>query len=154
MMTTLLIECRHLQVTQGTDGVAVQFTPQPSLTARSTQRAQQAVRIVKSALKRIKNRDIEQSDSVISARIYDENSSILHDILKSVDRKLDHLESEFLTTGMVEEILNITSRERVRWTKDGRLPNAGKASFKRGQNRVHLFIYRQSPSRIWQTDRK
>src|ERR1700730_16362599 len=134
------MESRYPQVTPRSDGVAVQFTPRPSQTAGSTQRAQQAVRIVKSALKRTKHCVVEQSDAGISARIYDERSSIIHDILKFADQKLDHLESEFLTTGMVEEILNITSRERVRCTKDGRLPNAGKASFKRGQ-RVHLFRY-------------
>jgi hypothetical protein len=47
---------------------------------------------------------------------------------------------------MVEEILSITSDERRRWTKDGRLPSSGTTSFKRGKNRVSLPLY--SPEAI------
>lgn len=135
------IASRHLRVSSTKGAIDIFFTPQPRLTVGSTRRAQQAVRIVKSTLKRIKNCEIRQSHEGVTAQASGENHLLVRNILEFIDRKLDHLESEPLTTKMVEEILKISSRERVRWTKDGRLPSTGKASFKRGKNRVHLFMY-------------
>jgi hypothetical protein len=47
---------------------------------------------------------------------------------------------------MVEEALGITSVERKRWTKDGRLTKSGTDSFRKG--RVIFQIYLHPPKEI------
>ncbi|WP_036051299.1 hypothetical protein [Bradyrhizobium sp. Tv2a-2] len=57
------------------------------------------------------------------------------------EQRLMRLQQEPLTAKMVEEILGITGAERRRWSKDGRLPNAGHALFSQGRKQVGIFLY-------------
>lgn len=41
----------------------------------------------------------------------------------------------------MEEILAITGRERIRWTKDGRLQGSGTGDFNRGAQRIQVAFY-------------
>jgi hypothetical protein len=60
-----------------------------------------------------------------------------------VNRLLSTLACERLTPKAVEEALGITTKERVRWTKDGRLPKSGTGTFKKGS---HVFQYSLHPA--------
>jgi hypothetical protein len=62
-------------------------------------------------------------------------------VIAKIDLMLDRYASEPLTHRMVEEILGITSAERGRWTKDGRLPKSGMASFGRGPQSFYLYTH-------------
>lgn len=46
-----------------------------------------------------------------------------------------------LSQRRVEDILKITSRERIRWGKDGRLPQSGTASIRKGTSLITLWTY-------------
>ncbi|WP_157812456.1 hypothetical protein [Novosphingobium kunmingense] len=41
----------------------------------------------------------------------------------------------------VEDVLSITSRERIRWGKDGRLPRSGTARIRKGRTEISLWTY-------------
>jgi hypothetical protein len=88
----------------------------------------------------VKNCEVYATESGITAR-FPAGDAAIPEAVKSADRRLDQFAKEPLTTKMVEEILDITSRERLRWTRDGRLPGAGTASFKHGQNHLHSLQY-------------
>jgi hypothetical protein len=57
------------------------------------------------------------------------------------EQRLGLLQKQPLTAKMVEEILSITAAERRRWSKDGRIPHSGRASFGQGKQKVSLFAY-------------
>jgi hypothetical protein len=61
-------------------------------------------------------------------------------VLDDIDRDLDFLAERPLAAHLVERALDITARERLRWTKDGRLPTAGTSKIQRGQP-VSLNLY-------------
>lgn len=147
MMTDIpTITSRVLDITLTGNVTEIRFKPDRLLTAGSERRARQAVQIVRSALRRLKNRRLHEDGEGITAQIVEADDVAVESIVATIDHKLDDLGQEPLTAKMAEEILGITSRERVRWSKDGRLPNVGKASFRRGQNRINLFTY--SPTAI------
>jgi hypothetical protein len=58
----------------------------------------------------------------------------IRDRLRKVARKP-------LSQRKVEDILQITSRERIRWGKDGRLARSGTASIRRGATLITLWTY-------------
>ncbi len=135
------IKSRFLGITLAEGVTIIQFNPNRALTAGSALRSQQAIRVVRSALKRLKNRKIHDNKEGLVAQIFHSDHAQIQQVVTALDQKLADFAEEPLTTKIVEEILCITSKERVRWSKDGRLPNTGRASFKRGQNRVNLFTY-------------
>jgi hypothetical protein len=53
--------------------------------------------------------------------------------MRRIDRAIEEIASRPFTPRMVVEILGITSRERIRWTKNGRLQRSGSATFKGGR---------------------
>ena len=60
--------------------------------------------------------------------------------LNDIDRDLGILAKRPLTAHLVEQALDITARERLRWTKGGRLRTAGTSKIRRGQQIV-LNLY-------------
>jgi len=46
-----------------------------------------------------------------------------------------------ISQGQVEQILGITSRERIRWGKDGRLALSGISRIKKGTTEISLWTY-------------
>lgn len=62
------------------------------------------------------------------------------------EERLDQPRDEPLTARMVEEILSISSAERRRWSKDGRMPTAGNAFSSHGKKQISLSVY--SPDAI------
>lgn len=53
--------------------------------------------------------------------------------IKDIDRILDAIAKRPLTPHLVQQALGITARERLRWTKDGRLPQSGANTFRKGR---------------------
>ena len=64
----------------------------------------------------------------------------LPSLLSEIDAALDAFRKQQLHPRVVEEILGITASERRRWTKDGRLPQSGSGSFRRGQS-IHFALH-------------
>jgi hypothetical protein len=60
--------------------------------------------------------------------------------LEDIDRDLEALAERPLTSHLVQQALHITSRERLRWTKDKRLRTSGTSKIQRGQT-ISLAMY-------------
>ncbi len=60
--------------------------------------------------------------------------------MRRIDRAIEDIASRPFTPRMVVEILGITPRERIRWTKSGRLPRSGSGTLKAART-VTFCIY-------------
>ncbi|WP_340672720.1 hypothetical protein [Bradyrhizobium ottawaense] len=116
------------------------FEPTAELTLGSRRRAIEARQRVAGLLRRRRFKTSTQGEAIcttIAPHAIDE----LSDLLAAVDAALDAFRQERLHPRVVEEILGITSRERRRWTKDGRLPQSGSGSFRRGRQSIHFALH-------------
>lgn len=53
--------------------------------------------------------------------------------LADLDGAIERIATRPFSTRQIEAALGITARERLRWTKDGRLPRSGSATIMKGQ---------------------
>lgn len=60
--------------------------------------------------------------------------------LDDLDGAIERIATRPFSCRQIEEMLGITARERLRWTKDGRLPRSGSATITRGQS-ITLSTY-------------
>jgi hypothetical protein len=69
----------------------------------------------------------------------------------TIDRFLfwDFFEREPIHPKRVEGILGIAARERLRWTKDGRLPRSGSVSIPHGEKVVRLPHPAKHVAQLW-----
>jgi hypothetical protein len=113
------------------------------LTCGSSQRALQAIRIVKSVFRQAHNRVVTHGPSGIGIVITCPRAteSEIFRLCSIAEERLVRLREEPLTAKMVDEILSITSAERRRWSKDGRMPTAGNVFFSQGKKQISLFVY-------------
>jgi hypothetical protein len=86
---------------------------------------------------------LEKSDNgkVVAARFDIADTQKIKCALADLDSMLDALTKDRLSPQIVEEILGITSLERKRWNKDGRLPKSGMGSFKKGQQQIYFYLH-------------
>jgi hypothetical protein len=119
----------------------VEFTPAEALTSGSGQKALQAIRLVKSIFRQKFRCIVMQRSASVAITCPEASEAEILQICAVAEQKLSRLRQESLTAKMVEEILSITGAERRRWTKDGRIPNTGRASFSQGNKQVSLFLY-------------
>ncbi len=67
-----------------------------------------------------------------------------HDAMPFARRLVDKLRqiaSKPISQKHVDRLLDISSAERLRWTKDGRLPTSGTASFTNGKAKILIETY-------------
>jgi hypothetical protein len=119
----------------------VEFFPSTQLTSGSSQRAHQAIRLIKVLFRRELKCIVTQQSAGIAITCPDATDDDIQRVCTIAEHRLSRLKQEPLTAKMVEEILAITGAERRRWSKDGRLPNAGHALFSQGRKQVGLFLY-------------
>lgn len=96
-------------------------------------RVEEVGRRIESRLKRVgpTERDTEGHRFMVSCP--SPRVAALSKVLGHLDAALDLIATRPLTPRLVQQALEITSRERLRWTKDGRLPQQGSATIRRGQ---------------------
>ena len=70
-----------------------------------------------------------------------ENDSRLEEVASGIHDVLDRFSKQKIVPSLVEKVLKITSKERTRWSKDGRLPVSGTGTFGRGNHKVRHFFY-------------
>ena len=119
----------------------VGFVPGVELTCGSSQRALQAIRLVKTIFRQGVDCIVTLSEGGISIACPVANVAEILQLCSVAARRLARLQQEPLTAKMVEKMLSITSAERRRWSKDGRLSTAGRAFFSNGKNQITLFMY-------------
>jgi hypothetical protein len=136
----------HLDTSSVASAGVVGFIPSTELTSGSSQKGLQAIRLVKSIFRQGANCTVMPSQGGISIVCPEAAQAEILQLCSLAEQRLTRLQQEPLTAKMVEEILSITSAELRRWSKDGRLPTAGRAFFGNGKKQVGLFVY--SPDTI------
>lgn len=63
--------------------------------------------------------------------------NLAHDIRE----RLFRIARKPVSQRQVEDVLSITSRERIRWGKDGRLPRSGISRIRKGVSEITLWTY-------------
>jgi hypothetical protein len=134
-------QSRHVSISMDHTAVWISYEPPFSITLGSEIRAKEIRYKLKVKLRRW--RPLEKSDNgkVVTARFDIADVEKIKCVLADLDRMLDVLTKERLSPQMVEEILGITSLERKRWNKDGRLPKSGTGSFKKGQQEIYFYLH-------------
>jgi hypothetical protein len=139
---------RHLGVTIERGVVTISYRPSLELTLGSAQRSRDILNRVTAKLKGAHPLTHRSDDEEIITQFDIHETRKLETVIAKIDLMLDRCANEPLMPRMVEEILGITSAERRRWTKDGRLPKSGMASFRRGPQSFYLSTH--PPKKIGQ----
>lgn len=63
------------------------------------------------------------------------------DLVDAIRKRLFGIACKPVSQRQVEDILGITSRERIRWGKDGRLPRSGTCRIRKGATEISLWTY-------------
>jgi len=138
------IYTRYGTVIESASRLTVTFEFSEELTLGLAHRTREARRRVLKWLRRIDPLTIEKGDGHLNATFSCDVAGALAGALKAIDRDLQALMGERLHPALVEELLGITGRERIRWTKDGRLSSFGRSSFSRGPHSIGYAFYRPS----------
>lgn len=139
-----LARSRYAEVKISGELLTVSFVYPQALTLGLAHREKEANRRVRKQLRRVKTVEIERLDGLLQASFPRHSAHALAAALKAIDRDLNALMQEKLHPALVEELLGITPRERIRWTKDGRLQQAGSGSFSNGAQPIGFALYRPS----------
>jgi hypothetical protein len=139
---------RHLNVAIEGGVVTISYKPSPELTLGSALRSRDILNRVGAKLKGVRPRAYCSDGEQITFEFDIDETCKLETVIAKIDLMLDRCANERLTPRMVEEILGITSAERRRWTKDGRLPKSGMASYRRGPQSFYLSLH--PPKKIGQ----
>ncbi|WP_199084508.1 hypothetical protein [Bosea sp. ASV33] len=116
-------------------------------TLGSRMRAKELRRIIGRMIRHAKPLSLVANEHEVSA-VFDgsEPEANIKRLLSDLNRRVDEFRRERLHPRVVDELLEISSRERRRWIKDGRLPISGSASFRRGKQDIHFPLH--PPDRI------
>jgi hypothetical protein len=134
------VRSRYLAIGYLLNEVSLAFEPAHDLTLGSPRRAKEACHCVLGLLKRRRIKSWKGEDEV-RASIPRDDVGKLPDLLSEIDTALDAFRRQRLHPRVVEEILGITANERRRWTKDGRLPQSGSGSFRRGKQSIYFAFH-------------
>nr|WP_247897184.1 hypothetical protein [Azospirillum argentinense] len=97
-------------------------------------------RRIRSALKRLGPLEGPARAHVLTLAPKPEVVATVPAALAGLDGAIERIAKRPFSPRQIEEALGITARERLRWTKDGRLPQSGSATIMRGQ-RITLSTY-------------
>jgi hypothetical protein len=111
------------------------------LTLGSARRERKSIDLIKRTLRGSRPREIRRSNQRIQILFDRLADTGLRNLIAKIDKAVITFRSERLYPREVEEILGITSRERIRWTKEGRIPKSGKGSFGCGSRSIPFAMH-------------
>lgn len=130
---------RYVWLGPNDDGLELRFEPTFDIALGSTRRAKAVIRRVLRVLRKWR---LEASLDDNGARAIIPTSSFqMSALLAAIDAEVAAFKSERIHPKVVEEILAISAQERLRWTKNGRLPTSGYTSFQNGTKSIFLMLY-------------
>jgi hypothetical protein len=135
------LRSRHLRIVATHEAVHLTFEPGFPVTLGLAVRAREARRRFKACLRALGISVRANGTGGITACVSGADLADTRKVIEELDAVLDAFARGGLTPRMVEHVLGISSRERIRWTKDGRLPKSGSASFRRGPNVIHFPLH-------------
>jgi hypothetical protein len=121
---------RHLKVSRAKTGFRAVFQMNDRITLKSDMRRRNLVyrarsRITKHRLDCVETREQVETTCAL------ENYKKFFEILGVLDQELEDCANSRLAPLEVEQTLGVAARERLKWTKDGRLPTDGTDSFRK-----------------------
>jgi hypothetical protein len=137
----LLPEISNLVVVdESPSGIAVRVLPSFRALLGSQIYAKEADKTIRRALKKgvLAGARRDSSQSVIFNA---DQRAAAFELAEILMQKIDNLASRPIDRKNVERVLEITSAECTRWTKDGRLPKSGNLIINRGAQRVQVSTY-------------
>jgi hypothetical protein len=134
------IPSKYLVVQQGGDEIVLTFYPSVDVTLGSPKRGIAARRVIRNLMKKDHASKTNVEDGATVVRLFDHSIDDVRETVRWIDDALDDMAREPLTGDMVEEALGISSKERLRWMKDGRLPKLNDA-FIVGKRKVTFFVH-------------
>jgi hypothetical protein len=130
---------RHSKLKQQTRLVE-QWPLSPAATLGSAVRAKGILLEVRARLPAAERKLVDVESGVILLRVPEDGDDDFHDIVQAVSATLREIEALPVIPREVEDILTISSAERHRWLRDGRLQSAGTRTVKlRGRARKITF---------------
>lgn len=135
------LSSRYATIIDSAKGLSITFRPSSELTLGSSRREKAIKRRVAKLLRNSRPFLLSVDDEQICATFGPDAEGELPAALSAIDASIEAFKEERLYPKVVEEILQITSRERLRWTKDGRLPRSGAAAFGVGQRSIHFALH-------------
>lgn len=125
------------------DGQQVMLTLRlpPHLTLGSERRAKQMTSRTVALMKRARPLAMEVEGDCVAGTYSTAHVDAVRSVCRKINAYLASLELAPLHPKIVDEVLRITSSERTRWTKDGRLPRTGAGSFGLGRRMIFFPLY-------------
>jgi hypothetical protein len=122
---------RHIQVSRTKTCFHATFEATERMTLKSVSRRSSLIYTARSRL--TKHRiDCGKMSDRIDAECSLQNFKKFFEVLVVLDQELEDCLKSSMRPLEVEQALGITARERLKWTKDGRLPTDGTDSFRKG----------------------
>lgn len=122
------------------DGVLIRFRPHQDVTLGLPRRAWQITQRVADIIRRAAPVDLADLKDGLDAR-FATRPSELDALLARIANCVNSFKRERLYPKAVEQILGISALERIRWTKDGRLPRSGTGSFVKGRQKIAFSMH-------------
>ncbi len=144
-MPTQDLESNFGVVNRTSAGLVLSVTVPQSVTLGSARRVELTRRRMIRVLRRARPIQLRIDASGVSATFGADDENLAKTILAELEATLTAMKTDRLHPRIVEESLGITGRERIRWTKDGRLQQSGTGAFGVGRRSVHFALYAFSP---------
>lgn len=122
---------RHLEVSRTEFSFRAIFKTAERMTLKSESRRSSLIYTARSRLAKHRIDYVETSDRIEAATSLPSYKKFF-EVLAVLDQELDDCKNSPMRPLEVEQALGITARERLKWTKDGRLPTDGTDSFRKG----------------------
>jgi len=130
----------RLALSDEKDSLLVSFMPVGDDSLLPSERLRTSARIFDRTMRKL--RPIARVESEASSfRFEATKRAPIEAALPDLDRRISAFLDAPLTPRMVNEILLISSQERIRWAKDGRLPPSGTTPSRRGSRSYSVLLF-------------
>ena len=115
---------RYVQLYRQGNELLLRFEPPYEITLGLPPRIKESRRRALRVLKQTETLSQDDSGRVVVARFNLSQERNAQRAAAEIDRRLTAFAEQRISAKAVEDVLRITSKERIRWTKDGRLPKS------------------------------
>lgn len=130
----------RLALSEENDSLLVSFMPYADDHLLPSERLRTSARVFDHTMR--KQRPLARVESEASSfRFEATKRAPIEAALPDLDRRISAILDAPLTPSMVNEILLISSQERIRWAKDGRLPPSGTTPSRRGPRSYSVLLF-------------
>lgn len=97
--------------------------------------------LVRRAARKIAGKEMRSDDGSVSFRFEGTQEPLIQRMAQHLESRVAQILTAPLTPKTVDRVLGISSRERLRWYKDGRLPTCGRGTVGRGAYKVQFPLF-------------